>query len=202
MKKKINFLRFIWVSCLFLTLIVILLMVMDYKINYEYLEKSSGKVYFYECGDEVCTTEVKDDSKKLYSTYDCWYNTCPIYKGVINDDYALLKEDTSFVLYNYKTGDTITSGYDSYTFINKEYIIVTKDAQDGIIDINDNVIVKPEYDQIGYFDGDYLKGYSTDKIIASKNDKYGIISFKDGRVVEEFKHSEAEVSSLLALINK
>lgn len=202
MKKKINFLRFIWVSCLFLTLIVILLMVMDYKINYEYLEKSSGKVYFYDCGDEVCTTEVKDDSKKLYSTYDCWYNTCPIYKGVINDDYALLKEDTSFVLYNYKTGDTITSGYDSYTFINKEYIIVTKDAQDGIIDINDNVIVKPEYDQIGYFDGDYLIGYSTDKIIASKNDKYGIISFKDGRVVEEFKHSEAEVSSLLALINK
>ena len=37
MKKKINFARVTWVVCLFLFLIIVLLMIMDYKINYQYL---------------------------------------------------------------------------------------------------------------------------------------------------------------------
>ena len=34
--KEINIARIVWVSCIFLLLITILIMVMDYKINYQY----------------------------------------------------------------------------------------------------------------------------------------------------------------------
>lgn len=193
--------RVVWIVCLFLELIVILLMVMDYKINYQY-SNMSKKLYFYECDNDLCTTEVSDRSKKLYSTYDCWYNTCPVYKGIINDDYALLKEENGLVLFNYKTGNVVTSGYDSYTFINQEYIIVEKTERYGIIDYNDNVVVKTIYDQLGYSDGDVLKGYNTNNIIAKKNLKYGIISFKDGSIVEKFVYDDNNISKLKEIINK
>lgn len=197
MKKKINIYRIIWVSCLFLLLIVILIMVMDYKINYEYQNQPSSKLYFYDCSGDICTTEVSNNSKNEYSVYDCWYEKCPTFKGIINKDYALLQEDDSFVLYNYKTGKTITSGYDSYTFINNDYIIVTKDTKDGVININDDVVVNLIYNQIGYFKNDLLVGYNSNSIVANKNGKYGIISFKDGSIIEEFIYEETQIEEVI-----
>ena len=44
-KSKVNIFKIIWISGVFLLLIVILLMIMDYKINYEYLTQK--KIYFY-----------------------------------------------------------------------------------------------------------------------------------------------------------
>lgn len=202
MKKKINFARITWITTLFLILIVILIMVMDYKINYEYQNQFSGNLYFYECDNDVCITEVKDKTKKLYSTFDCEYVECPEYKKIINDNYALLEENDSFILYDYITGNTITSGYDDYVFINSNYIIVKKDNKEGIINLEDNLIVEIEYDQIGYYDQEYLSGYNTNNIIAKKDDKYGIISFKDGTLVEEFKYEESQIQTLLDLIKK
>ena len=70
-KLKINY-KFVWVSSIFLVLIVILIMVMDYKINYEYASDESSKMYFYKCDSDVCTMEVNDKKKKIYSSYDCW----------------------------------------------------------------------------------------------------------------------------------
>lgn len=200
--KNINKYRVVWVSCIFLVLIVILIMVMDYKINYEYLQEPSQKLYFYECDGEVCTTEVKDNNKNVYSSYDCWYNTCPIYKGIINDDYVLLEENSTFILYNYKTGVTVTSGYDSYDFINNDYIIVVRDEKYGVIDISDNIVADVSYDQIGYYENDLLKGYNTSNIIAKKGEKFGIISFKDGSIVEEFNYTNNDISKLLDIIEK
>ena len=48
-QKKINVYKIMWVSSIFLFLIVVLIMVMDYKINYEYLPESNSKLYFYQC---------------------------------------------------------------------------------------------------------------------------------------------------------
>ena len=98
---KFNVPKIIWVSCLFLELIVILIMVMDYKINYQYTNDKETKLYFYDCSGELCTSEVKNNSKKLYSVFDCWYTICPVYKKIINEDYALLEEAESLILYNY-----------------------------------------------------------------------------------------------------
>ena len=138
-KGKKNIYRIIWVSCIFLVLIVILVMIMDYKINYEYLEENN--LYFYNCDGNLCTTEVKDNSLDLYSVYECRYEECPKFTSIINENYVLLRDnDNSYELYNYKDGNVISAGYDSYIFIDNNYIIVSKGNKYGVIDIDDNVI--------------------------------------------------------------
>ena len=200
MKDKINLAKISWVCSIFLTLIVILLMVMDYKINYQY-SKPSQMLYFYECDQTLCTSTTKDKNKKIFSTYDCWYSICPEYKKIIYDDYALLQEDiNSNILYNYKTGKTISTSYTEYEFINNDYIIVKKEGKYGVIDIKDNITISPSYDEIGYYENNILTGYNTNSIIAKKNDKYGIISYKDGKIIEKFSYDENEIKKLLEKI--
>lgn len=198
--KNINFARVVWVSCLFLLLIVVLIMVMDYKINYEY--NVSDRIYFYQCDNSVCTMDVMDNSKELYSIYECNFNKCPVYKRIINDDYALLEDSLGYILYNYKTGIKISEGYDDYVFINNDYIIVIDDEMYGVIDKDNNIVVNLEYDLIGYYQGEYLMGYNTSNIIARKGDTYGILNYKNGALVEVFEYTENEVETLLELIEK
>lgn len=198
--KEINIARIVWVSCIFLLLITILIMVMDYKINYQY--KVENKLYFYECDGNICTTQTKTANKNLLSIYDCYYDECPTYKSTINDDYVLLEKNEECILYNYKTGDKISNQYDNYIFINNDYIIVTKNNLDGIIDLKNNLIVNLEYDKIGYYKDEYLLGYNTNSIIAKKDDTYGIINYKDESLVEEFKYKESDIQTLLDLIEK
>ena len=198
--KNVNIYRIIWVSCIFLVLIVILAMIMDYKINYEYMEEK--KLYFYHCDDgQVCVAEVKNNNKELYSIYECGYNECPKFSEFTNNDYALLKEeDNSFELYNYKEGIVISSGYDDYEFINDNYIIVTKGNKQGVIDKEDNIVVSISYDQIGWYTNSVLNGYNLENIVAKKGEKFGIISFKTGEVKEGFTYSEDRIEELLIFI--
>ncbi|MEE3342950.1 MAG: hypothetical protein VZS44_02550 [Bacilli bacterium] len=201
MKKKINIARISWVTSIFLILILILHLVITYKVNYEYYNDVNQKLYFYDCDGSLCTSTTKDKNKTSYSYYDCWYSKCPKYKKIIYDDYVLLEEDKkSFVLFNYKSGTTISSNYSEYIFINNEYIIVKKGKKYGVIDINDNVTVSVNYDEIGYIDKNILKGYNTSNILAKKNKKYGIISFKDGKIIEDFTYNEDEVDLLIKKI--
>ena len=199
--KKINFAKIIWVSSIFLVLIVILIMVMDYKINYQY-SKPSEKLYFYDCDGSLCTSNTKKEGEDIYSSYDCWYSSCPSYKKIIYDDYALLEESKNkYILYNYKTGDTISANYKNYEFINNDYIIVKRGNKYGVIDIEDNVTVSVSYDSIGYHENKILSGYNTNSIIAKKGNKYGIISYKDGKVIEKFSYDEDEIVKLLEMIS-
>lgn len=197
MKYKLP--KIIWITSIFALLIVILLMVMDYKINYQYSNKIGSKLYFYDCDGKVCTTTTKNKNKKLYSEYTC-YNLCPSYKGTINNDYVILKENSGLILYNYKLGIKITEGYDEYKFIDDKYIIVTKTKLDGIIDLDNNIIINPEYTQIGYYKKETLIGYNNESIIVRKDDTYGILNYKTGELVEEFTHKESEINKLLNII--
>ena len=197
MKEKINIARTIWILSIFALLIVILLMVMDYKINYQY--SSENFIYFYKCSDKVCTTNTKNNKKKAYSKYEC-YNICPTYKKTINNDYALLKDDTGYILYNYKLGIKIAEGYDNYVFITDKYIIIEKNKLEGVIDTDNNIIISPEYTKIGYYKNDTLIGYNQESIITKKEDVYGILNYKDGSLVEEFTHKESEINKLLDII--
>lgn len=192
MKAKINIFKLIWVSSIFLLLIAILIMVMDYKINYQGIKLETDYVYFYNCDGEICTSQIKDTSKELYSTFDCENQSCPVYKGIINEDYAILEESAGQVLYNYKTGVKITAGYDSYVFITNKYIITNKGEKYGIITDEDDIIVDTIYDQIGIQEENNLIGYNTECIVAKRDNKYGLISYKDGSIKEEFKYDNTE----------
>lgn len=198
--KKIKVARVVWIVCLFLFLIVVLLMVMDYKINYQYL--SHNYLYFYECDGELCVTSVKDNQKLLYSSYDCGYLDCPIYKRSISDSYALLNEENRVLLYQYRDGNVISDSYDNYEMIDNKYIIVQKSNLYGIIDVSGKEIVKPIYEDMGLHNNGYLLGYGVNGIIAMKNGKYGIISYKDGKMLEDFKYTNEMIDTLLDLLKE
>lgn len=196
--KKINIPRIIWIVCLFLLLITILIMVMDYKINFQYLV--SNKLYFYECSGNLCVTEVEDDNYLLYSKYECGKGQCPIYKNNINDRYALLEDGKLIILYDYREGKVISREYDSYEFINDNYIIVSNSKLKGVINKDNKVTIPITYDEIGIKKDGYLTGYNLNLILVKKNDKYGILSYKDGSVFEEVTKLEDEVTNLLEII--
>lgn len=199
-RRKINISRVIWVTSVFLLLIVILLMVMDYKINYQYL--SHNYLYFYECDDNLCVTEVKDDSKNLFVAFDCEYEKCPEYKKNISDEYALLEKNQENILYNYKKDTIISKEYEDYELIDSSYIIVKKNNLYGIINTSNEIILKPTYDEIGVHSNNYLTGYNSTSIIAKKNEKYGLISYRNGKLIEEFKYTEETLKDLMNLVKE
>lgn len=198
--KKINWSRFLLVSSIFLFLIIVLLMVMDYKINYQYL--LDKKLYFYECDSTLCVLEVKSDKYLLYSTYDCGEEDCPIYKQNLEEDYVLLTKGEKTILYNYRTGKVISQNYEDYLFFQSNYIIVTLNGLQGVIDLNNQVLVPLQYQQIGYYVNNYLSGYNLQSIVVKKDEKYGIVSYKTGEVIEKIEIEEENINILLEKLKK
>lgn len=198
--KKRNIAKKIWIISIFLELIVILVMVVDYKVNYQHLSKN--KLYFYECIGNLCVSEVESNEHLLYSSYDCEYEMCPTYKKELDDSHVILDENNNSILYNYRDGQIISNSYDDYQFINNQNIIVTRNNKQGIINIDNQLIIETVYDQLGFEQNGYLAGYNLNLIIAKKGDKYGIISYKTGEIVEPISEPVENIDKLLTIINK
>ena len=197
--KKFNFAKISWVSAIFIGLIVILIAVMHYKIYYQY--KTKNIIYFYDCDGTLCVTEVENDNHLLYSKYECGYDACPTFTTEIEDKYVILNKDDKSILFNYRSDLVISSNYQDYKLLNNNYLIVTKNNLKGIIDLNNNVIAPIIYQEIGIIKDDYLTGYNLNSIIAMKNDKYGIISLKDGSIIKEFEYEDSNLQDLLKDLN-
>ena len=196
--KRFNIAGIIWKLSIILILIVILIAVMDYKIHFEYL--TNNNLYFYDCDGTLCVTEVKNDNHLLYSKYQCGYEECPIFKSELNDNFVILTEKNNSILFNYRTGQITSTNYTNYQLLNNNYIIVTKDKYQGIIDLNNNLIVPTNYEQLGIIKENYLTGYTINSIIAKKDNKYGMISIKDGTIIVEFNYEENELDNLLQIL--
>lgn len=195
-----NWARVIWVTALFLLLIVILLMVMDYKINYQYLP--NNELYFYECDGNLCVMEVVDENSLMYSKYDCGLEECPFYRKKLDDNYVLLEKDGEVILYQYLDGKVISQDYDEYMVLSSDYFIVKMGEFYGVIDNDNHLVVNVDYEQIGHYVNEYLTGYNTEYVLAKRNGKYGIISYKDGSVLEPFKYVEDDLELLLDILKK
>lgn len=200
-KSKVNIFKIIWISGVFLLLIVILLMIMDYKINYEYL--TPKKIYFYNCNDSVCSTLVKDSVSKedLYSIYECGYEICPTIKKAINNSYVVLNSEKLNILYDLKKGKIISDFYDDYQLINDKHFIVTKNNYQGLIDLENNILINTTYEQLGYTQNNLLIGYNVQSIIVKKNNLYGIVTIKDEKIIEKIEYKEDQIEYLLKIIN-
>lgn len=200
-KNKINIFKIIWITGVFLILITFLIIIMHYKINYQYLTKNN--IYFYNCNNSICTAQVKDgiSKKDLYSTYNCEYEKCPIIKKVLEDSYVIMQKDEQIILYDFINNKVISNTYEDYKFISEKHIIVTKNNYQGIIDINNNILINTKYEQLGYYKDNLLLGYNIQNIIVKKNDLYGIISIKDQKIIEEIKYKEENIEELLNIIN-
>ena len=193
--KKINIPRIIWISSIYILLIIVLLSVMKYKINYEYLSKNY--LYFYECENNLCVSQIKENHL-IYSEYECGFEECPEYLKQIDDtNYVILSKDNKYILYNYRENKIISDDYENYEIFNNNYIIVEANNKMGIIDFNNKILVGIIYDEIGYRKNEYLSGYNLNNILVKKDNLYGIISYKNGEVIEEIKYKEEEINKLL-----
>lgn len=174
---------------------------MDYKINYQYLTKNY--LYFYNCEGSVCTSRVKDGIGKsdLFSTYICGYEECPVIKKVLDDSYVILEKDNQKILYNFKNEQVVSDSYEDYKVLNEKYIIVSQNGYEGLIDNNDNILISTSYQQLGYYQDGILFGYNLQNIIVKKNDLYGIVSMRDGKIIEKIEYSEDRIEDLLKIIN-
>ena len=92
MQKKFK-LRYIWITGIFIILIIILYLVVEYKVKYEDMTIDKY-LYFYNCNYNLCVTnnikEIKDESS-IYSKY--LYNNSsesPTYQYV-RDKYDILR---------------------------------------------------------------------------------------------------------------
>jgi len=197
--KKINIPKIIWVSSIFIILIIILVSIINYKINYQYL--SYEYLYFYECDNNLCVSQTNDYSKLTYSKYECGYESCPKFIKSLEDRFVVLVSDNKYILYDYRNSKTISENYQDYELINNNYIIVTQKNKKGIINRNNQLIVSTIYDEIGIKE-DYLKGYNLNNIIVKKDNLYGIISYKNNSIIEEIKYKEEEINTLLDIIKK
>ena len=57
------------------------------------------------------------------------------------------------------------------------------------------------YDEIGYRYNGYISGYDLSRVIVKNDNLYGIISYKDGNIIETIKYSEEEINTLLEMLN-
>ena len=167
MLKKVK-LSYIWVTGVYIILIIILYLVVEYKIKYEdgiffnYL-------YFYNCNDELCTTNNYDDIKNdglVYSIYRYDYNgEIPTYEK-INNQYLILNDNKNYLYYDYIEGKVVND-YQEYKNINNEYLIVKNNEKYGIIDIDNNSKLDIDNDYIEYIEGN---------IIVIKENKLDVLS--------------------------
>lgn len=200
--------RIVWITSIYAVLITILYLVVIYKVKWE--DKDLAKyLYFYDCGNgELCTTD--GVVKEYYSRIKCDNDLCP---RIIDkrDNIVIIGNDNENYIYDYLNSITINDSYMRYRFTSQNgYYIAYNDNKYGVIDNNQSIIVKFEYDNINDYidniityskDNDmYIKDLSVDdyqNIIKYKNiylftkDKYiylddegyHIANVKDGKLV-------------------
>lgn len=200
--------RIVWITSIYAVLITILYLVVIYKVKWE--DKDLAKyLYFYNCGNgELCTTD--GVVKEYYSRIKCDNDICP---RIIDkrDNIVIIGNDNENYIYDYLNSITINDSYIRYRFTSQNgYYIAYNDNKYGVIDNNQSIIVKFEYDNINDYidniityskDNDmYIKDLSVDdyqNIIKYKNiylftkDKYiylddegyYIANVKDGKLV-------------------
>ena len=150
--KKNNKFTYIWVTGLFSFLLVILLMVIDYKVNYE--DAVIYKyLYFYDCSNSLCSTTNFDDiedKSTLYSVYK-YLDELPTYQELGSEYIAIDNK----VLYNYIRGESIANNHHDYQLVSLGDItlFIAKSTADtySIID-TDGIIKYSDYQNITNYD--------------------------------------------------
>lgn len=163
MKIKSKTWKFIWISGIYIILILILYLVIIYKVEWE-TRDLNRYVYFYDCSGTLCTTETNQDL--YYSRILCKDEICP-YIVEQKKNYLILKENDKKYLFDYINNKILDNKYNDYHFINNDLIVVKDKSNNyGMIDLQFNLVVDTKYNQII----DYRNGY----LIYINNNKYHV----------------------------
>lgn len=175
MQKRFN-LSYIWVTGIFIILLIILLLVVEYKVKYED-NVFYRYLYFYKCDSNFCTTDNINkisDHSTLLSVYKYdYHNSVPTYQYVIGN-YIIINDNDDYLYYDYVKGEIINN-YDNYKLIEDSYIIVNNDDKYGIIDIDNNIVLELVYSYIDYIDN-YIITIEDNKLNVLDNNLTSLIA--------------------------
>lgn len=161
--KSSKILKIIWVSGIYVILILILYLIITYKVKWEDKDLNTY-LYFYKCSNQLCTTTTSQND--YYNKILCKNNICPYIDSINKDNVVLSKEEKSWI-YNYTTNKIINNKYIKYKYLDdKTYIVTDENENYGIIDIDGNVLVNLKYN--------YIKEYKNGYIVYMKDNLYGI----------------------------
>lgn len=170
--KKNNLLHYAWLIGVYAILLVILMMVVEYKVKWENKDLSTY-LYFYNCSNNLCTTT--NPVGNYYSNILCNDNECPYIKEKENNIVILSLKNKDYV-YDYINDKILNDTYNSYKFASNSYIVKDNNDKYGIINREGEIIVEPKYNKIiDYKDG--IIAYSENSLIGIEN-KDGNINIK------------------------
>lgn len=145
--------KIVWVSGIYLFLVLLLFLVVEYKVKWEGRDFHKY-LYFYDCSGRLCSTDMKPE--KYYSKYLC-KKSCPRIKNIVDDSVVLLEGINNGAIYNYRDGKVINDDYVNYTVLFKNSFIVFNGIKKGIISIDGKIILDFSYDDIMPLDTNYVK---------------------------------------------
>ena len=161
--KNNNLIRIGWIIGIYLILVLILYLVVDYKVKWEDKDINTY-LYFYNCSGDLCTST--NEQEYYYGSVVCKNKICPYIKEKYNE-YLILKNNKQEFLYNYKKDKIISDKYLTYKISHdNNYIVSDKDNKYSVIDINNKTVLNPTNKKII----DYYKGY----VLYKEDDLYGI----------------------------
>ena len=142
------------------------------------------------------------DGEELISVYECEHNKCGLDK-IANynsclDNIAVIYDGDEKYLYNYQALQNVIDPLSEIMPVKDEdtYLgFIAKDAKTqkyGYVDLRGTEKLKFKYDQLGLILDDHLdyRTYNVkdEKIVASLDDKYGVIDFKTGKEILPIKY--------------
>ena len=168
MKISSKILKMIWISGIYIILLLILYLVVAYKVEWEHKDLNMY-LYIYDCNHDLCSSTIVQDN--YYNKMLCENDSCPYITNIINNN-LILNNGTKSWIYNYIDGNIVNDKYVNYKYIGNENFIVTDDTgNQGVIDLNGNILVQTKY---SYIDN-YINGFVSYK----KNNLYGIDSLDE-----------------------
>lgn len=189
MKKK-NIYRIVWVSGIYIFLILVLFLVIIYKVKWE--GKDLNKyLYFYDCSGSLCTSELKP--RKYYSKYLC-NKICPRINNILDNDIVILEGIYDGAIFNYKDGNIINNNYSNYLLINNNILIVSDGSKKGLIDLSGNIILNTIYDDISEYFDDYVS--------VKKDSLWGIENIHSDKSIECMYDELKYINSNILLVKK
>lgn len=158
---------------------------------YSKFNSDSNELEFYADGEVASIYTCEHDKCNVYETENFKYNSCL-------DMITVIEDGDKKYLYNYQAGQKILDAFDEITAIkeNDKYIgFIVKDSETskyGYINTRGIVKIPFEYDILGLISAGqiYDRGldYSSDKIIAKKDNKYGVIKLSTGEEILPFNY--------------
>ena len=156
----------------------------DYNSNENQIEfyTDNKLVSVYECNNYKCGQ---------YKTENFEYNSCL-------DSITVIEDGNYKYLYNYKAGQEVINKLDEIGAVknNNKYVgFIVKDSETekyGYITTRGIIKVEMKYDNLGLISDGILydRGYNVkeDKLVAYKDNKYGVVKLTTGEPVMDFKY--------------